>query len=424
MGKYAAEKWTRGQSDWEVEFNAVMDLLDADFANLTGVGSTSQTSLLVGTGSKAFTIDQASASFTSGAVYRAASVGAPTAIMEGTCASFTGGVLTLTVTVTGGSGTHADWSITAPLGVAAAQPSVDVASATTTNIYAAGSVNARITGTTTITAFDVAPAGSPEIEVRFAGILTLTHNATSLILPGGVNITTAAGDLATFLSEGSGNWRCTKYVRAATGFVGSLVAGTSANNLVQLDGSAKLPAVDGSALTGLPLGLKLLATGTGPASTIDFTSGIDSTYDEYLFEMIGVRPVTDNVNLQLLVQTGGTFQTGTSYYYSGRRQNAAAPSDVSSTAATFIPIVDVGVGNGTAEGVSGAARLYNPGGTLNFKTVESDAAALHKSSTVFTHDFMAGVWTGDTLAVTGVRFQMSSGTIADGSIHLYGVKKS
>jgi hypothetical protein len=35
----------------------------------------------------------------------------------------------------------------------------------------------------------------------------LTHNATSLILPGGQNITVQAGDMVEFISEGSDNWR-------------------------------------------------------------------------------------------------------------------------------------------------------------------------------------------------------------------------
>lgn len=38
--------------------------------------------------------------------------------------------------------------------------------------------------------------------------LTYTHNATSLICPGGVNLTTASGDFVVWLSLGSGNWRC------------------------------------------------------------------------------------------------------------------------------------------------------------------------------------------------------------------------
>lgn len=97
--------------------------------------------------------------------------------------------------------------VSVPLNMAA---STDVASATTTNIGAATSNNVRITGTTTITSFGTADAGITR-SVRFAAALTLTHNGTSLILPGGQNITTVADDTAEFLSLGSGNWVCLSY---------------------------------------------------------------------------------------------------------------------------------------------------------------------------------------------------------------------
>ena len=46
--------------------------------------------------------------------------------------------------------------------------------------------------------------------------------------------------------------------------------GTSASNVVQLDGSSRLPAVDGSQLTNVPSGLKLLTSGTvSSAATLD-----------------------------------------------------------------------------------------------------------------------------------------------------------
>jgi hypothetical protein len=91
---------------------------------------------------------------------------------------------------------------------------VDLASAATTDLGAQTSNNLRITGTTTITGFGTAASGVRR-ELRFAGALTLTHNATSLILPGGANITTAAGDTATAVSLGSGNWVVANYQRAA-----------------------------------------------------------------------------------------------------------------------------------------------------------------------------------------------------------------
>lgn len=91
---------------------------------------------------------------------------------------------------------------------------VDIASAATTNIAAATGDFVDVTGTTTITALGTAAAGV-ERTVRFTGALTLTHNATSLILPGGANIATAAGDVARFRSLGSGNWLCVDYSRAS-----------------------------------------------------------------------------------------------------------------------------------------------------------------------------------------------------------------
>jgi hypothetical protein len=91
---------------------------------------------------------------------------------------------------------------------------VDVASATTCDIGAAVSNYVRITGTTTITGLGTIASGVYR-DVVFAGALTLTYNATSLILPTGANITTAAGDTAGFISEGSGNWRCLWYTRAS-----------------------------------------------------------------------------------------------------------------------------------------------------------------------------------------------------------------
>ncbi|MEO7344290.1 MAG: hypothetical protein ABIU85_05585, partial [Methylotenera sp.] len=99
----------------------------------------------------------------------------------------------------------------------------DLASATTTDLgaIATGSYG-KVTGVATITGLGTIAAGI-ERTVVFTGILILTHNATSLILPGGLNITTAAGDAFTFRSEGSGNWRCTGYASVS----GDVTLGTT-----------------------------------------------------------------------------------------------------------------------------------------------------------------------------------------------------
>lgn len=90
----------------------------------------------------------------------------------------------------------------------------DVASAGTTSLGEGGYFN--ITGTTTITDIDFATdKAGRHAWLKFAGILTLTHNASTLILPTGASITTAAGDTACFISEGSDVVRCVAYTRAS-----------------------------------------------------------------------------------------------------------------------------------------------------------------------------------------------------------------
>lgn len=94
----------------------------------------------------------------------------------------------------------------------AAVGQTSVASATTTDIGAAATTDIIITGTTTITGFGTAPAGTYR-RGYFSGALTLTYNATSLILPGAATITTVAGDSFTAVSLGSGNWKVMDYTR-------------------------------------------------------------------------------------------------------------------------------------------------------------------------------------------------------------------
>lgn len=139
----------------------------------------------------------------------------------------------------------------------------DLASAATVDIGAQLTTVLNITGTTTITSFGTNYNG-PRF-LRFAGALTLTHGA-ALVLPGAANITTAAGDAAIVVPLGSpaSGWRVVAYQRAsgepialADGSItlaklASSAYGTSgANKLLQLDGTGKLPAVDGSQLTGI-----------------------------------------------------------------------------------------------------------------------------------------------------------------------------
>lgn len=123
----------------------------------------------------------------------------------------TGGTVTLQAATSG----TATATIPAIAGVVSVElKGADIASATTTDLSTATGDFVDVTGTTTITGLGTLAAGI-ERTVRFTGALTLTHNATSLILPGAANITTAADDRAIFRSLGSGNWLCVSYNKAS-----------------------------------------------------------------------------------------------------------------------------------------------------------------------------------------------------------------
>lgn len=92
-----------------------------------------------------------------------------------------------------------------------------IASAATTTIGTAGlSESLHVTGTTTITSLGTATTAGIMRTLIFDGILTLTHNATSLILLDGTNITTAVGDSAEFVCDTTNNWKLLRYTRAIT----------------------------------------------------------------------------------------------------------------------------------------------------------------------------------------------------------------
>ena len=91
----------------------------------------------------------------------------------------------------------------------------DIASAGTISIGEGGYFH--VTGTTTITDIDWATAKDGRAAILvFDGVLTLTYNATTLVLPGAANITTAAGDTCLVVQDSGDNARVVMYSRAAT----------------------------------------------------------------------------------------------------------------------------------------------------------------------------------------------------------------
>ena len=114
----------------------------------------------------------------------------------------------------------------------------NVSSATTCQIWSPEDGNLiHVTGTTTITSLGTAAQAGAERIVVFDGALTLTNNS-NIILPGGANITTAAGDIAQVRAETTTSHRIISYVKASG--AGAITASATVEGTVELATDAEV----------------------------------------------------------------------------------------------------------------------------------------------------------------------------------------
>ncbi len=200
---------------------------------------------------------------------------------------------------------------------------VSVASAATCDLGAAGSLFVQITGTTTITSFGTAP--NCLRFVRFAAALTLTHNATSLILLGGASRTTAAGDAGIYASDASGNWRERQYIRAASD-PGDYATKSGTQTLTNKTlGATVLPGsggIDSSGNVGIGVaaggGPKLAVNGTIQGGSVSASNGsilLQAKYDGNPTQTVFTEYSTGGIGFSQAMYQNGSSTWLSSYAY-------------------------------------------------------------------------------------------------------------
>jgi len=196
------------------------------------------------------------------------------------------------------------------------------------------------------------------------------------------------------------------------------------NTLWTSDGSGNLSSVN-SALAG---NLRLLSTQTASgASSVSFTSGIDSTYDVYIFKFIDANPASDGVQLRVgFSSNGGTTygMTKTStFFYPSHRENGTGDWFGYSTSqdlaqSTTAQDLTTAIGNGSDECAAGELHLFNPASTTYVKHFYSRANT-YQQNDYSQNEHVAG-YVNDTSAVNAVQFSVTSGNF-DGTIKMYGL---
>ena len=180
----------------------------------------------------------------------------------------------------------------------------------------------------------------------------------------------------------------------------------------------------------LPAGgnMVLLSTQTASASaSISFTSGIDSTYKEYMFIFNNIHPATDNVDFTFNGSTdGGSNYNVTKTSAGGRAAHRENDTDAFLQYAdgllaqsTSYERITQANGNDNDQSVSGYLHLFEPSSTTFVKHYilrANNAVYVDMSDERFT-----GGYFNTTSAINAIDFKMSSGNIDAGTIQMFGI---
>ena len=175
--------------------------------------------------------------------------------------------------------------------------------------------------------------------------------------------------------------------------------------------------------------LTLISTQTASSSsTISFTSGIDSTYKEYIFKFINIHPghssYTDFL-FNMSADSGSNYNvTKTSTYFSAISFENGSYADIEYSTAldtaqgTGFQTLTDNTGNDNDQCLSGTLHLFDPSSTTFVKHFKSRISNAENQSAIDT--FVAG-YGNTTSAIDAIQFKFLAGNIDSGTIKLYGV---
>ena len=163
------------------------------------------------------------------------------------------------------------------------------------------------------------------------------------------------------------------------------------------------------------------------SASISFTSGIDSTYKEYVFFFKNIHPQTDGQQFRFQTSTDGGSSYGvtlTSTYFiayhkeDGSEHGAPQYLTGSDQAQTTNFMVLGSADNENDSGIGGYMHLFNPSSTTFVK--HWFARTINDPSGYAQDEYTAGYF-NTTSSIDAVQFKMASGNIDSGDILLYGV---
>ena len=176
--------------------------------------------------------------------------------------------------------------------------------------------------------------------------------------------------------------------------------------------------------------LVLLSTQTASASSsISFTTGIDSTYDEYIFKWINCHPASnDSFQFNFSTDGGSNYNVTktTTAFKAQHQEDDGGTASVSYQGgqdlaqSTSYKILAENSGADADLGCSGYLHLFNPSSTTYVKHFISTISMTNGIVPRADVWYMAG-YGNTTSAINAIDFKMSSGNIDAGTIQMFGI---
>ncbi len=295
----------------------------------------------------------------------------------------------------------------------------DGAGACTSNaaaLYSAGTLTLGTAGSVVgAVKFKNATSGDITIQPPTGGLSTVT-----LTLPDATDtlIGKATTDILTHKT----------YDTAGTGNAFA-INGTS---ITAVSGTGAVCLASGSACAGGGSGSFVLVEQhtASTSASLDFTTCISSTYDDYVIELVTLLPATDAVHFYWFASTNGgsSYDTGANYGWAALRFVAAGGFGTgANTGASLISLdgmdgADSISSTASIGGLSGTWRIYNPLSAASNKLLRGSVIG---GAASFGSPFGLENWGTyfSTTAVNAFQIKASSGNIASGTVRCYGIAK-
>ena len=197
------------------------------------------------------------------------------------------------------------------------------------------------------------------------------------------------------------------------------------NTLWVSNGSGTLSSVN----SGFGDALKLISSQTfTDQATVSITSGIDSTYKEYVFYCINMNPASNSFfQFQCSTDGGSTYNTTitSTFFKAYMQESGSSPglgyvgSDDQAQGTAYQNLME-DVSNVADSGFILELHLFNPSSTTYVKNFYARGGGFTSGPTQ-NDTFPAGYF-NTTSAINAISFKFSSGNIDAGKIKMYGIK--